>query len=133
MDERSLSKGERLHHKKVIDRMFAGGSRSLAVYPIRAVYRILDDDERQDAPVAMLVSVSKRKLRHATDRNRVKRLIREAYRHHKAPLPAILEAKGKRMAIAFIYLTNELPTSDLINDCIKKALKRIEENTLRLP
>ena len=34
------------------------------------------------------ISVSKKRVRHAVDRNRVKRLIREAFRLSKAELPA---------------------------------------------
>lgn len=73
----TLRKSERLDKKKVIEKMFAGGSRSFSVFPLRVVYLPVEELE---APVSILVSVSKRRFKRAVKRNRVKRQIREAYR-----------------------------------------------------
>ena len=72
----TLRKSERLDKKKVIEKMFAGGSRSFSVFPLRVVYLPVEELE---APVSILVSVSKRRFKRAVKRNRVKRQIREAY------------------------------------------------------
>ena len=71
----TLRKSERLDRKKVIEKMFAGGSRSFSVFPLRVVYLPVEELE---APVSILVSVSKRRFKRAVKRNRVKRQIREA-------------------------------------------------------
>ena len=83
----TLRKPERLNRKKIIERMFAGGSRSFSLFPLRVVYLPVPDLEAQ---AAILVSVSKRRFKRAVKRNRVKRQIREAYRLNKhLLLPAL--------------------------------------------
>ena len=72
----TLHKAERLNRKKVIEKMFAGGSRSFSLFPLRVVWLPV---EELAAPVSILVSVSKRRFKRAVKRNRVKRRVREAY------------------------------------------------------
>ena len=99
----TLHKVERLDKKKIIEKMFAGGSRSFSVFPLRVVY-----------------------LR-AVKRNRVKRQIREAYRVNKHELLNILVERKCRLAIAFIYLSDQLVESSIIEDRMRIALVRITE------
>lgn len=126
----NLRKSERLNRKKVIERMFAGGARSFSLFPLRVVWQPADELE---APAAILVSVSKRHFKRAVKRNRVKRQIREAYRQNKHALLQQLEAGNRRLAIAFIYLSNELTDSGLITARMKTALARIGEQVTNLP
>ena len=79
--------------------MFAGGSRSFSVFPLRVVYLPVGE---LDAPVSILVSVSKRYFKRAVKRNRMKRRIREAYRVNKQELLNVLAQKQIRLAVAFI-------------------------------
>ena len=74
----TLRKSERLDKKKVIEKMFAGGSRSFSVFPLRVVYLPVEELE---VSASILISVSKRRFKRAVKRNRVKRQIREAYRN----------------------------------------------------
>ncbi len=122
-----LRKPERLNKKKIIEKMFAGGSRSFSIFPLRVVWLPV---EELDAPVSILVSVSKRRFKRAVKRNRVKRQIREAYRLNKTCLLTPLAEKGRRLAIAFIYLSDELMDSALIEEKMKIALVRIAEKAL---
>ena len=64
----TLHKAERLNRKKVIEKMFAGGSRSFSLFPLRVVCLPVAE---LDAPVSILVSVSKRRFKRAVARNRV--------------------------------------------------------------
>ena len=107
----TLRKSERLDKKKVIEKMFAGGSRSFSVFPLRVVYLPVEELE---APVSILVSV-------------LKRQIREAYRMNKHGLLAVLTEKKCRLAVAFIYLSDQLVDSSVIEDRMKTALARIAE------
>lgn len=83
--------------------------------------------ERKTAPASILISVSKRRFKRAVKRNRVKRQIREAYRKNKQPLLDLLQEKEKNLAIAFIYLSDELISSAVIEEKMKIALARICE------
>lgn len=105
--------------------MFSGGARSFSVFPLRVVYL---PAEELDEPVAILVSVSKRRFKRAVKRNRVKRQIREAYRHNKHPLLQLLHDNDRRLAVAFIYLSDRLAPSAQIEERMKTALARIAEN-----
>ena len=96
---RKFPKRERLDSRKQIEMLFGGGgSLSMAAFPLRVVYTI-KERARADVPAQLLVSVSKRHFKHAVDRNRVKRQIREAYRQNKQLLcDAIPETKQVVMA-----------------------------------
>ena len=120
----TLHKSERLDKKKVIEKLFAGGARSFSLFPLRVVYLPVEELEET---ASILVSVSKRRFKRAVKRNRVKRQIREAYRKNKHAMLQTLEEQGCRMAIAFIYLSDQLQESALIEERVKTALARICE------
>lgn len=86
----TFQKKERLCSQRAIETLFGSGSRSLSAFPLRAVYRRAD----AEVPVAVLVSVAKRRLHHAVDRNRAKRQVREAYRLNKQILWKALAEKA---------------------------------------
>ena len=120
----TLHKVERLDKKKIIEKMFAGGSRSFSVFPLRVVYLPVEELE---ADASILISVSKRRFKRAVKRNRVKRQIREAYRVNKHELLNILVERKCRLAIAFIYLSDQMAESSIIEDRMRIALVRITE------
>ena len=86
--------------------------------------------EELEAPVSILVSVSKRRFKRAVKRNRVKRQIREAYRKNKHGLLQTLQDEGRQLAVAFIYLSDRLVDSLEIEERMKVALARITEKVL---
>ena len=120
----TLHKVERLVKKKKKEKRFAGGSRSFSVFPLRVVYLPVEELE---ADASILISVSKRRFKRAVKRNRVKRQIREAYRVNKHELLNILVERKCRLAIAFIYLSDQLVESSIIEDRMRIALVRITE------
>ena len=79
----TFPKEERLCSKRLIALLFSKGS-SFNVYPLRFVYHTPPD--MPPGPPQVLISVSKRYFKRATDRNRLKRQIREAYRLNKQAL-----------------------------------------------
>ncbi|MDR0989635.1 MAG: ribonuclease P protein component [Prevotellaceae bacterium] len=124
----TLCKSQRLNKQKIIEQMFAGGSRSFAIFPLRVIYLPAPDLE---APAAVLLSVSKRRFKQAVRRNRVKRQLREAYRKQQQLLLPTLEAKGIRLAIAFIYLSDRPADTAQLEACVQTALARIAEQINR--
>lgn len=126
----TFPKSEKLCSNKSIDRLFAKG-KSFIAYPLRVVYYTDKDKEpetKDNGNNAILISVSKRKFKRAVKRNRVKRLIREAYRLNKHAIYSILENKGiQYIDIAFIYLKDELPTYPEIEKAIAKVINVLPE------
>ena len=103
--------------------MFEGGhSKSFSIFPIRVVYMPVEQGE---APASILISVSKRRFKRAVKRNRVKRQIREAYRKNKSLL--VDELQRRELAVAFIYLSDELIATSELEEKMKIALARISE------
>lgn len=121
----TLSKEERLSWKRHIDRLFTEG-RSFVAFPLRVVY-LLSDEEGMPVRVSFLVSVPKKRFKRAVKRNRIKRQVREAYRMHKYDLWESLEAKDKRMLIAFLYVDNELHSSVTMEKAMTKAIRILRE------
>lgn len=77
--------------------------------------------------VSVLISVSKRKFKRAVKRNRVKRLIREAYRINSSVLKGLSIQKEVRLIIAFLYLKDELPSYQEIEKSILKAINILSQ------
>lgn len=79
----TYSKVEKLKSQKQIELLFSEG-KSVAVYPLRLVFAKLPDTEETGLKIG--VSASKKYFKKATQRNRIKRLLREAYRLNKTLL-----------------------------------------------
>ena len=69
-------------------------------------------------------TVSSKQFKKAVDRNRIKRLMREAYRLQKNELEAKLLTHQQQLAIFFIYVGNDTPAYDQIFEKTGKALKK---------
>ena len=123
----AFSKNERVCRKKNVETLFKGKeSRSLVAFPLRAVFVTEDTECKEDCPQAqVLVSVSKRRLRHAVDRNRAKRQIREAYRLHKQVLWDTACAQGTSLHIAFLWTANMPMDSDKVTRSVISLLETI--------
>ena len=124
----TLNKSERLNSKKLIERLFAGGNKSFPAFPLRVVYMSLAPEE-STADASILISVPKKRFKHAVKRNLVKRQIREAYRHNKYILLDALKAKDTptKMVLAFIWLDNKIYSTEQVAYKVKKLLIHITE------
>ena len=111
---------------KLIEMLFGGGcSQSVAAFPLRAVY-MLAERQPDEASVQLLISVPKKRFKHAVDRNRVKRQVREAFRRHKDMLyPSVPD--NQRLFLAFIWLADEhFPTAE-VEKRVVRLMQRIAE------
>ena len=122
----TFRKRERIASLKMIETLFGGGcSQSVAAFPLRAVY-MLSERQSNEAPVQLLISVPKKRFKHAVDRNRVKRQVREAFRQHKDLLyPVVPETQ--RLLLAFIWLSDEHRPSKEVEGRIVTLMRRISE------
>lgn len=118
----TLGKKERLKSKKLIDQVFLEG-KSFAVSPFRIYYLINDANKKELLQFG--VGVSSRNFKKAVERNRIKRLTREAYRLQKNELKDKLTAVDKGLSIFLIYTGKELPEFDLVKQKVAVALKKL--------
>jgi ribonuclease P protein component len=96
----TFSKEERLTGKTNIDQLFNEG-KSFNLFPFKVLYSILDLPAE---PLArLLIAIPKKKVKHAVDRNRLRRLVREAYRLNRTAFFACLETRSVHLHIALIY------------------------------
>jgi len=109
----TFKKHERLSGQKIIDTLFSEG-KIFVVSPFRVVW--LEYELAGQSPAQVLISVSKKRIKKAVDRNLVKRRIREAYRKNKDEFYKFLNRNQVKCAFALLY------NSDLIAD-----YKEIEE------
>ena len=99
----TFPKEEHLCRKKLIDELFSKQGSSFGVYPLRIIW--VRSATPSAAPPQVLISVSKRTFKRAVDRNRLKRLIREAYRLNKYRL--LTQPGGHQVALLGIIFTGK--------------------------
>jgi ribonuclease P protein component len=120
-------KAERLKSRKQIDALFNGG-KSVSVFPVRAVYQFSVQGE---PGLKVGVSASKRYFKKAVDRNRVKRLLREAYRLQKEELVLKLKEARQCGAVFFLYSDKAIADFETIKVSVGKCLHRLSKNIQR--
>lgn len=124
-----LSKQDRLRGQKRIERLFEEGS-SFSSFPFRVVWR-LREVELDGAALQWGISVPKKKIPLAVNRNKIKRLIREAYRQEKGELCEQLQSTQKGLDCMFIYLDRKPYTAAELKDKISVALHRLGKEVWR--
>jgi len=117
-----LPSKERLKSRKQIDALFGGGRR-FSQFPLRITYQLLPAVDNAGAQVG--VTVSKKNFAKATDRNRIKRRLREAYRLQKEELVQILKEKNLQAAIFFMYTDSNMASFDIVKEAVKKAIGQL--------
>lgn len=132
----TLRKEEKLRHERLKDDLFAKG-RSIYEFPLRLVWRRLDGDELEASfrgglpprvgEIQMLVSVPKKKRRHAVDRVLMRRRIREAYRLNRLPLKQLAQTGGGTLSLAFIYLCDRNLPYSMIEQRMCRLLSKVEK------
>ncbi len=97
----------------------------MAAFPLRVVFMKKGRTE-YDSPVEILISVPKKRFKHAVDRNRVKRQVREAYRHHKQQLYDALPA-DQQLLLAFVWLSDQHISTKEVEKRVCNLLQRMPE------
>ncbi|GER58631.1 ribonuclease P protein component [Patiriisocius marinus] len=118
----TFPKQEKLKSRKAIKQLFEDG-KGISKYPIKLLYLPVENVDYNQAGFA----VPKRNFKLAVTRNKLKRLLREAYRLHKTEL---IEKDGTNFVILFIYVgRTELPFATL-EKTMFKLLKKLNNETL---
>lgn len=117
-----FGRAERLKSRKQIQAVFGKG-KQFSHFPFRVYWLPGQPPNNLQAGVG----VSKRQFGKAVDRNRIKRLMREAWRLNKQPLKLELEQKGKCLFVFMIYTGNALPSWDELSAKMKTAITRLQK------
>lgn len=117
----TLSKTERLKSRKLIEGLFRDG-KSFAVFPFR-IYYIYSKNNEPSLQAGYGVSI--KRFKKAVDRNRVKRLMREAYRLQKPGLLSFLNERKFSLILFFIYTGKEMAVHDEVFTKMQLIIKRL--------
>ena len=120
----TYSKKEKLKSKKLIDQLFTEGQ-SVSAFPLRLVYLGMAFDDNIIAKTG--VSVSKRNFKTAVDRNKIKRLLREAYRQNKA---GFFNNLTTQHAFMILYIGKDKPTFAQVETRMKMVFEKFSSKVL---
>jgi ribonuclease P protein component len=117
----TLGKNERLKSRKLIEQLFSEGNK-FGISPFRIFYLY---KEEKKMLLQFGVGVSSRNFKKSVDRNRIKRMIREAYRIQKLLLQNALKDKNGALHIFIIYTGKEIPEYAEVHNKMKKVLDKL--------
>ena len=116
----TFSKIEKIKSKKEISRIFNDG---IFFYSEYLNVKVIKTNKQNQKLHKVGVSVPKKLFKLAVDRNKLKRLIREAYRLNKNII--YTDNNSETLNIFFIYKNKEFANYKIIEDDILKLLKEI--------
>ena len=119
----TLGKTERLKSRKAIEQLFNSGQR-FVISPFRIFYsfqKLSPGDQTLQAGF----SASSRIFKTAVDRNRIKRLTKEAWRLQKNDLQVKLNEKQQKLNVFLICTGKELPAYTTISAAMKLILLKL--------
>jgi ribonuclease P protein component len=129
----TLGKAERLKSRKAIEQLFEKGQ-AFSLFPLRVIY-VLEkkEEERKGDPLQCGFSVSTKRFKKASDRNRIKRVLRETWRLQKKELQVAVAEQNMQLNVFLIYTGNELPEYEKLitktAGAIKRLIKTVDENS----
>jgi ribonuclease P protein component len=123
----TLGKNERLKSRKAIDELFING-KSFSLFPLKIIWKktINGHPTASNELLQCAFSVSKRHFKKATERNRIKRLMREGWRLQKNELKKSLQQSNQQAVVFLLYVGNELPEYKTVFEKINAALKKLQ-------
>jgi ribonuclease P protein component len=122
----TFSKNERLCSKPLIDQLIQKGN-SFSGFPFKIIWMEIQESS---APVKIVISVPKRNFKRAVDRNRIKRLIREAYRKNKQVL--IDGVGSKKIVLLLVYTSKTFIDYVTTEEKVKNVLNRLGNEIISL-
>lgn len=123
----TFKKKEHLCKQKQITELFVHKTGAITLYPLRIIFRYYHSTLNNDVPTQVLLSVSKKHFKHAVDRNKIKRQLREGYRKQKEILQP-QSIKDRHLDIAFVWIAPIQQTTLEVETLVQKALKTIKES-----
>lgn len=129
MKQFGLNKFDKLCSPTAIDMLFSRGATShcedeistAIAYPLRAVWRV-NSHRNTGSPINFLISIPKKRLRHAVDRVKMRRRVREAYRLNRHNFET---GENIYIDLAFIYIANDLKDYHSVERSVCRLLQKI--------
>jgi ribonuclease P protein component len=120
----SFGKEYKLCSKKLIEKIFKEG-KSVKAFPFTLLFLI--QENAVNVPFQLVISAPKKINRHAHDRNRIKRVVREAFRKNKFILEDFLSTNNLQLAIFLVYTSKEEMTTEQLDKKTKKIFTLLTE------
>jgi ribonuclease P protein component len=120
----TLGKTDRLKSRKQIEALFKTGKK-ITLFPFRLLYNIEAANGKTEAGF----TVSTKNFPKAVDRNRIKRLTREAFRVQNKELKSRIFINRKRIYLFFIYTSREILSYEEISLSVKGILVKLVQMT----
>ncbi|WP_339710778.1 ribonuclease P protein component [uncultured Kriegella sp.] len=114
---------EKLKSKKLIEQLFLEG-KSVSSYPLKLIF--LQTELPENVKIQSSVAVPKKKFKSAVKRNRIKRLLREAYRLNKH---LVFNNSDPSFAFLFLYLGKEMPEYNDVEKNMQTILQKFLKKT----
>jgi ribonuclease P protein component len=124
--QQTFGKKNRLASKIEIDTLFANKN-VLRSYPLTIYFRFF---ETTNPDIKFVTSAPKRIFKHAHDRNRIKRLMREVIRKNKLSLTQFLEKNNIGIHIFAIYSSDIEVQYENLEKSMKYLFKKIENEVI---
>ena len=126
--QNALGRADKLKSRKLIESLFAVRS-SLQVAPFRVKFRFEPSGTGKPG-LQMGVTVSKSHFKKAVDRNRVKRLVREAWRLQKAPLVEQLKKAGRSGVVFLMYTDRQIIDFPVLYTAMGKCILLLQQKAM---
>ncbi len=120
----TIGKNERLKSRKSIEQLFNEGKKIVSA-PYRLLY--VTTNAPKYPSLLFATGVSAKNFKKAVDRNRIKRLTREAYRLQKTDLQKKVEVNNIQLNVFFIYTGKEVPEYKEVFKKIGVILKKLDK------
>ena len=117
----TFGKNDHLKGVKNVSLLFEEG-KSLFSHPFKIVWRFTET--HPGISTCTGISIPKKRFRRAVDRNRIKRIFRESWRHRKADVDELVWKHNKGIDIMFIYIGREIPSLIIMDSYIDKAIAK---------